>query len=133
MKKLGIILFALMMSLTFAVAQNNKGKKVPKAIFEKSEHDFGKVNESKGTVSTVFKFKNEGEAPLIIQRVASTCGCTATDYTKEPILPNKEGAITVSYGAAGRPGAINKSVTVFTNVPDSIYTLKIKGEVIRDK
>lgn len=133
MKKLSLIVLALLAAVTFAVAQQNSDKKVPKAIFEKNEHDFGKVEENKKTVSTTFKFKNEGNAPLIIQRVASTCGCTASDYTKEPILPGKEGNVTVTYSTTGRPGIINKSVTIFSNVPDSVYVLKIKGEVLRNK
>ena len=132
MKKLGLIVLALIAMVALASAQD-QGKKLPKAVFEKSEHDFGKVEEGKGTVSTVFKFKNAGEAPLFIQRAASTCGCTASDYTKEPILPGKEGSVTVTYTTTGRPGIINKSVTIFSNVPDSVYTLKIKGEVLRSK
>lgn len=130
MKKIALLVLALVAAVTFATAQN-QGKKLPKAVFETNEHDFGKVEESKGAVSTVFKFKNTGDAPLIIQRAASTCGCTASDYTKEPVLPGKEGSVTVTYAASGRPGIINKSVTIFSNVPDSVYTLKIKGEVLR--
>lgn len=133
MKKLGILLLTLLASVSLAIAQQPEGKKVPRAIFDKSEHDFGKVAESSKTVSAVFKFKNDGSAPLIIQRVAASCGCTASDYTKEPVLPGKEGTITVTYTTTGHPGNINKSVTVISNVPDSVYTLKIKGEVFRDK
>lgn len=131
MKKLILILLALVATVSIASAQD--AKKAPKAVFEKNVHDFGKVEESKGTVSTVFKFKNEGNAPFIIQRSVSSCGCTASDYTKEPILPGKEGNVTVTFTTTGRPGVINKSVTLFTNVPDSIYYLKIIGEVIRNK
>jgi len=129
MKKIGFILFVLLFSLGIASAQN--GKKSPQAVFEKSVHEFGKIAENAGTVSCEFKFKNTGDAPLIIQRVRTTCGCTTPDYTKEPILPGKEGKITVTYSTVGRPGTFNKEITVFTNVPDSIYKLQIKGEVIR--
>ncbi len=133
MKKLALILFALIATVSIASAQSATEKKAPKAVFEKSVHDFGKVEESKGTVSTIFKFKNEGTSPFIIQRSVSSCGCTASDYTKEPILPGKEGSVTVTYSTTGRPGIINKTVTLFTNVPDSVYSLKIVGEVLRNK
>ncbi|MBB4036004.1 hypothetical protein GGR21_001905 [Dysgonomonas hofstadii] len=129
MKKIGFILFVLLFSLGVATAQN--GKKSPNAVFEKSVHEFGKIAESAGTVSCEFKFKNTGDAPLIIQRVRTTCGCTTPDYTKEPILPGKDGKITVTYSTTGRPGTFNKEITIFTNVPDSIYKVYIKGEVIR--
>ena len=129
MKKIGLILFALVLSTGFIAAQD--GKKAPKVTFQKSVHDFGKVAESAGSVSCEFTFKNTGTAPFIIQRVQASCGCTTPDYTNEPVLPGKEGKIKVTYSTTGRPGTINKDITVFSNVPDSIYRLNIKGEVIR--
>lgn len=129
MKKVGFILFALILSTGFIVAQD--GKKAPKAVFAKEVHDFGKISEDAGTVSCEFSFKNEGTAPLIIQRVQTTCGCTTPSYTKEPILPGKTGNLKVTYSTVGRPGTFNKEVTIFTNVPDAIYKVNIKGEVLR--
>ena len=129
MKKIGFILLALILSTGFIAAQD--GKKLPKAAFNTTTHNFGKVNEAAGTVSCEFTFKNTGTAPLIIQRVQTTCGCTTPNYTKEPVLPGKEGVIKVTYSTTGRPGTIDKAVTVFTNVPDTIYKLHLKGEVLR--
>lgn len=129
MKKIGLILFALILSTGFIAAQD--GKKAPKATFENSVHDFGKIAESAGSVSCEFTFKNVGTAPFLIQRVQASCGCTTPDYTNEPVLPGKTGKIKVTYSTTGRPGTFNKDITVFSNVPDSIYRLNIKGEVIR--
>ncbi len=134
MKKIGFILFALVLSTNFIFAQaTGVNKNAPKAEFVKEVHDFGKVEESAGTVTTEFKFKNTGKAPLIIQRVQASCGCTTPEYTNEPILPGKTGTIKVTYSTVGRPGVFNKDVTIFTNVPDAIYKVHIKGEVIRKK
>ncbi len=129
MRKIGFILLALILSTGFIAAQ--EGKKAPKVTFKSAEHDFGKISESVGTVTCEFTFKNTGDAPFIIQRVLASCGCTTPDYTKEPVLPGKEGVIKVTYSTVGRPGTFNKDVTVFSNVPDSVYKLNIKGEVIR--
>ncbi|WP_165020794.1 MULTISPECIES: DUF1573 domain-containing protein [unclassified Dysgonomonas] len=131
MKKISFILLALILSTGFIAAQN--GKKAPKATFTNEVHDFGKVEESVGTVSCEFVFKNNGDAPLVIQRVQTTCGCTTPDYTKEPILPGKEGKIKVTFSTTGRPGVFDKKVTIFSNVPDEVYVLTIKGEVIRKR
>ena len=134
MKKIGFILFALVLSTNFMLAQaTGFNKNTPKAEFTKEIHDFGKIEESAGTVSTEFTFKNTGKAPLIIQRVQASCGCTTPEYTNEPILPGKTGTIKVTYSTTGRPGVFNKDVTIFTNVPDTVYKVKIKGEVIRKK
>ena len=127
MKKTAFILFALLLSLTYIGAQQ-KGK--PVAKFQSSTHDFGKIAESIGTATCEFSFTNTGDAPIIINRVAASCGCTTPTYTKEPVLPGKDGKITVAYSTKGRVGNIDKTVTVFTNVPDSVYTLRIKGEVL---
>lgn len=132
MKKIGFILFALVLS-SFVIAQTEVSKKAPKAQFSKETHDFGKVEESAKTVSTEFVFKNTGTAPLLIQRVQASCGCTTPEYTNEPILPGKTGTIKVTYSTVGRPGTFNKEVIVFTNVPDAIYKVYVKGEVIRDR
>ncbi|MDU1889472.1 MAG: DUF1573 domain-containing protein [Dysgonomonas sp.] len=129
MKKIGFILLALVLSTGFIAAQ--EGKKAPKAEFTKTVHDFGKVAENVGNITCEFTFKNTGTSPFIIQRVQTTCGCTTPDYTKEPVLPGKTGSIKVTYSTIGRPGTFSKDVTVFSNVPDSIYKLTIKGEVIR--
>lgn len=130
MKKLGFILLTLILSVSFAAAQNN-GKKVAKPVFTKTVHDFGKVNESAGSVTCEFKFKNTGTAPFIIQRVQASCGCTTPEYSNTPILPGKEGVIKVSYSTTGRPGTFNKRITVFSNVPDEVFTLTVKGEVLK--
>lgn len=131
MKKIGLILMALFITSGFLASQ--EAKKAPKATFTSLEHDFGKIAESLGSVSCEFTFKNTGNAPLIIQRVQPTCGCTTPDYSKEPILPGKEGKIKVTYSTTNRPGYFDKKVTVFTNVPDEIYTLVLTGEVVTKK
>jgi hypothetical protein len=41
--------------------------------------------------------------------------------------------ITARYSTTARPGTFNKSITVYTNVPDTVYVLRIKGNVIPKK
>jgi pectate lyase len=59
--------------------------------------------------------------------VQGSCGCTATDYSKEPIAPGKKGYVTATYNAANM-GAFHKTVTVTANT-DAPVVLVIKGEV----
>lgn len=131
MKKIVFILFALAFSTSLIISQDSK--KEPKVEFTANSHDFGKIAESSKTATCEFKFKNVGTAPLLIQRVAASCGCTTPEYTSEPVLPGKEGKIKVSYSTVGRPGTFSKDIHVFTNVADTVYRLTIKGEVIRDR
>jgi hypothetical protein len=97
--------------------------------FQVSEHDFGNISE--GTIATYhFTFINKGTEPLLINNVQASCGCTTPYWTKEPVMPGKEGRITASYDSKNRPGAFNKSISVTSNAQNSNVTLFIKGVVI---
>ena len=98
-----------------------------KATWAKDAHDFGEIKQ-KVPVSVQFSFTNTGDAPLIIQEVVTSCGCTASDYPKEPILPGKTSTIKVSYNAAN-PGAFTKTITVKSNDETASKILTIKGMV----
>ena len=81
MKKTGLILlFTVIISAVAFAAQ-------PSMEFTKTEHNFGTIKEEIGAVTTKFEFTNNGDSPLIIQRVAASCGCTTPSYSREPILP----------------------------------------------
>ena len=118
--KLSIFLFFCALSLS---AQ-------PKIVFDKTVHDFGKVGEGDGAATYDFTFKNEGTTPLVIQDVKAPCDCTQPEWTKQPIRSGETGFVKVSYDVKGRPGAIDKSVTVFSNSSSSPDNLRIIGEVI---
>lgn len=102
----------------------------PVITFEKTEHDFGKINEADGRVTTIFTFKNEGMAPLVLSNVRASCGCTTPTWTKTPIEPGQTGDITVTYNPNGRPGRFQKTITITSNATAPTVKLTIKGEVI---
>lgn len=101
----------------------------PSIVFKKNTHNFGTIKEEIGAVTTEFEFTNTGKVPAIIQRVSASCGCTTPSYTHEPVLPGKKGKVTVKYSTVGRPYSFNKNITVYTNVPDTVYVLTVKGNV----
>lgn len=123
-KFLSILACVLMVS-TVALAQEQKGK----ITFDKTTHDFGKVNEEVGKVTFVFEFTNTGDAPVIVSNVSASCGCTVPEWTKEPVLPGKKGSVTVTYSTVGRPGPFVKPLTVINNGDPASIALQIKGEV----
>lgn len=96
--------------------------------YAETEYNFGTVKEGE-IVEHVFKFKNTGKAPIILAQVSASCGCTTPDYTKEPILPGKEGEIKVSFNSQGQVGAQQKIVTVSSNAENNVTTVQIKGTV----
>ena len=77
----------------------------------------------------VYEFKNTGKTTVVITNVQGSCGCTATDYTKEPILPGKSAKVTATYNAANK-GGFTKTVTVTTSAETTPKILTLKGTVI---
>ncbi len=101
---------------------------MPKFQFAEETHDFGTIKEGE-VVEHTFKFKNVGDAPLIIQNATASCGCTVPDPPKEPILPGKENEIKVKFDSQNKPGMQNKTITITANTEPSVTRLYIKSNV----
>ena len=87
----------------------------PIMTFEKTVHDFGQVGPRSKNVCE-FRFKNTGMDTLRVERrIQSTCGCAAPLLTKNEYAPGEEGAIQVTYTAAGIPVTAQKDLTVHSN------------------
>ena len=123
MKKI-LSVFTLALCAAAVMAQQ------PVITFDKTEHDFGKINEADGRVTTVFEFKNEGMEPLVLSNVRASCGCTTPNWTREPVEPGQTGKITVTYNPNGRPGRFQKTITITSNATEGTTRVFIKGEVI---
>lgn len=123
MKHLFLACFAL---ITLSVsAQTKKVSDIAK--FNSMTVDLGKVKVGTPVTGT-FVVTNISNTPIVIQDVQPSCGCTKSDYTKEPIAPGKSGTITATYNAAAI-GNFNKSVYVkFADINEQI-ALNIVGTV----
>ena len=126
MKKLLSLAFAIMM-----IAWISAQEQANVVVFDETTHDFGVIKEEDGRVTTVFNFTNTTQGPLTITNVRASCGCTTPAWNKEPIAPEGQGQITVSYNAKGRPGAFHKSVTITLSNGNETFTyyVYIKGKV----
>lgn len=123
---LGLMSFS---AISPANALKSKVSSVASSILWKSESiDVGQIPQNTPKAIN-YEFKNTGKTTLIITSVKGSCGCTATDYTKTPILPGKSGKVTATYNAANK-GAFTKTVTVTTNVETTPKVLTLKGIVI---
>lgn len=98
--------------------------------FDKTEHDFGQFNEGDGPVTTIFTFTNSGTAPILLNNVQASCGCTTPQWPREPIEPGKTGEIAVTFNPSGRPGRFQKSITIQSNATTNPYRLYIRGYVL---
>ena len=123
MKKLVILLFVGMIG--FAVSAQEK---VAKIKFETETIDYGTIEKGANGVR-VFEFTNIGDAPLVITKVKSTCGCTVPSWPKAPVMPGETGQIEVKYDTK-RLDVFIKTILVTSNAQRPSIALKIKGNVI---
>lgn len=124
MKQILLPVFALILSVG-AFAQK-KADEVAK--FTSETIDLGKIEQGNPTAAT-FSVTNISGEPLIIEQANPTCGCTISDYTKEPIAAGKSGTIKATYNAAGI-GHFEKHLTVKFAGTDDIKNITIKGDVL---
>ena len=127
MKNLLTFLILILFALN-ANAQNSNTAVTDSIIFEKTTHDYGTINPGDDG-NCEFVFTNKGKNPIIIANVRASCGCTAPDWTREPVLPGKTGVIKAAYNTQ-IPGVFTKTITVNSNAANSQVTLIIKGNVI---
>lgn len=113
---------------TQSVTEEKPDGPLPVAAFETTEYDFGTINEGQ-KVTHVYKIKNTGEAPLIIQSAQPSCGCTVPDWTKEPIPVGGSGFVKAEFDSNGKPGINNKTITVTANTWPKTTTLRFKAMV----
>jgi len=117
--------------LCFA-ATAQTAEKQPVLEFQEMTHDFGTIGETDGYAEHLFYFTNTGQAPLVVNRVQASCGCTQPEWTREPIEPGKKGVVILSYNPKGRLGAFDKTATVYTNEEGGFkrHRLTIRGTVV---
>ena len=98
-------------------------------VFNKLAHDFGAIEKTDGEQEYSFEFTNRGTQPVTIQKVTTSCGCTTSGWTKEPVAPGKNGFVKIPY----RPSeisAFSKTVTVnMAGGNPGTVVLHIKGNV----
>lgn len=136
MKKFSFLFFCLALTAT-TFAQSPVGEAAPiavdapadgpQAVFEQTTVDYGTIEQNSDPYR-YFKFTNTGNEPLIISKAKGSCGCTAPEWPKEPIMPGESNEIKVRYDTK-RVGNFTKTVTLTTNQTQPTIVLKITGKV----
>ncbi len=123
MKKLLTLTLLLILGFSFAMAQASASIK-----FDKLSYNFGTFSEKTPVQKVIFTFTNTGNAPLVINQVIASCGCTVPKYDKKPIAPGQKGTIEITYNGQGKfPGHFKKSITIRTNGKPEMTRLYVEG------
>lgn len=116
-----IILACLSVSPVFAA---------PNLQVDNPKYDFGEVFQGE-KVLHVFEFVNEGDEMLTIDRVRSSCGCTAALVSERNIPPGGKGELQANFDSTRFRDAVSKTISLYSNDPvRPIVQLQIKGKVL---
>ncbi|GEM_PF-5246606 len=99
-------------------------------VFKHQNFDFGD-RISGDRLTHRFSFKNAGDVTLIIEKIDSTCSCTAAVTTSETIHPGRTGSIEVIFETGMRKGPSEQNIMVYSNDPVSpVVTLILKANLL---
>jgi len=120
--KKSLILLALFSLTTPAMA-------APQISAIEKSFDFGTLYQGEA-VTHVYTFQNSGDAPLVIDKVRSSCGCTAAILSKKNLQPGEQGEVKATFNSSRFRGPITKKVYLYSNDPrQKTYELELKALV----
>jgi hypothetical protein len=121
--------------LVVAMAHGQGAKKTqsgtingPRIEIQPESHDFGKVEQNL-KLTKDFEVKNIGDEDLIITRISTSCGCTAALTSERVVKPGKTTNLKVTFETRRYKGPVQRSVSVASNDPRRIRTVKVKAFV----
>lgn len=126
------IFLIILVSLIYTQGAVSVASELPPQItFTESSYDFGNIEEGEVVIHN-FVLKNTGGSTLVLERVKTSCGCTAALPQNREIAPGDTTSIRVSFDSHNRTGEkVHKTVTVYSNDPEHPQAyLFITGSVV---
>ena len=109
-------------------------KKGAQMTFVTNSYDFGDIARKGGDVECTFEFVNDGDTPLVITHVVTSCSCTKAEYSKKPIPAGAKSTIKIIYEPHKKePGVFHKVIQIFTNTADKRKIVTVKGNSLDTK
>ena len=122
MKSVVKAIFALALSLSTGVV-------FAQLHIEQPSHDFGTIAEEDGPVEHTFVVRNTSAKPVVIVSTAVSCGCTKTEFSRKPIMPDSTSTVKVIFNPLNYPGVFARKVAIVTAEGVLPQQLLVKGEV----
>lgn len=121
---IGLLLLAL------SLAGCSWGGGTPQVAVSPVDYDFGQIGPD--PVTTTFTVSNQGDGPLQIESVTTSCGCTTAQISNQTITPGASASLIVTFNPqahAGTAGQFVRYVYLRTNDP---ATPKVEVEIRAD-
>lgn len=90
--------------------------------------NFGRIHQGE-VIRKEFYLHNASDKPLLILSASANCGCTAVDFTREPIKPGENGDFSFEFDSKGFIGYQLKQIKLHTTLSSAPYILVVTGEV----
>jgi hypothetical protein len=111
-----------------ARSTSGDGRLVARCVVENGlEHDF-EVMDVKAKGTHVFRFRNEGDAPLDLDAGPTSCSCAFADFSEKTVEPGEATDVTLKWEAKGASQEFLQTADILTNDPDRpVVRLTVRG------
>jgi hypothetical protein len=121
MKKIKIIFFLFLINVSCEESELIQGN----LVFFKDTIAIDKIKIG-DTIRKTFVCKNNGESPIKILNVGSSCGCTVARFDTFSLKKNAEAKVDVVYKNLGDTGRLTKVIVVETNGLKKLVPIYLK-------
>jgi hypothetical protein len=104
----------LWLCATLAVAQGALAAGAPRLVLDPESWDFGRTLR-KRVLEKQFTLRNVGDADLVIDRITTSCGCTAALLDEKTIGPGKSVVLKVTFETRDDLGRLERKVLLRSN------------------
>lgn len=107
----------------------------PRIVLEPARFDFGRALPGK-RLTKEFSLRNMGSGPLLIEKLQSSCACTAflLDEKDRTLAPGRAAPLRVTLTTPTRPGRVVETVSVTSNDPErGVVEITIEATVAEKK
>ena len=101
-----------------------------KLTVKDAKQGFGTVKKGE-VVKLNYEITNDGNEPLIINKVEVSCSCTSVEFDKKPVLPSQKTIVTVIFDTKTVYDRQDRVVEVFSNDKKGPHKLRYKGVVLK--
>jgi hypothetical protein len=101
----------------------------PKLDVPETDFYFGSVYQGE-KVEHAFTFRNTGDEPLLIEKVKSSCGCTAALVSEKELAPGAEGEVRATFDSTRFSNNVVKTIYLYSNDPARrLVQFHLRGKV----
>ncbi|MGA1867865.1 MAG: DUF1573 domain-containing protein [bacterium] len=101
----------------------------PHITFSDTSFNFGEIHQNQ-EVDHIFTFQNTGDQVLTIDKVQTSCGCTAAVLSEKSIKQGESGEIKIRFNSGLSQGSQKKTIYVRSNDPaEPVVQLVIEAYV----